>query len=177
MPITRYHPALRALHWLTAALIVPVLITGGWMVYFDPGHGPLKERLENLHESLAVTVWALVLVRVVVRLATGAPRLPEGTPATVRGLATATQAALYLTLFAQPLIGLADTNAWGFPLRWFELFPVPSPVGRLADQQAQALSDLHWWGALILLILLALHVAGALHHALIRRDGVIRHMA
>jgi cytochrome b561 len=172
----RYHPALRAVHWITAILIVPMFVTGGWMKYFDPGHGPLKERLENLHESIGMTVWVLVLLRVLLRLATGAPKLPPSTPGSVRLLATLTQAAMYLVLVVQPIVGLADTNAWGYPLRWFGLFAVPAPNGQLPKPSAQALSDLHWWGGLALLLLLVLHIAGALNHALVRRDGVIRHM-
>jgi cytochrome b561 len=95
----------------------------------------------------------------------------------IRVLASLNHLALYLVLLVQPIIGLADTNAWGFPLRWFGLFDVPSPNGKLPDPQAQLLSDLHWWGALALLLLVGSHIAGAAYHGLIRRDGVVRHMA
>jgi cytochrome b561 len=176
LPVERYAPVMRVIHWLTAALILALFVLGGWVVYFDPGDGPLKDALYNLHESIGVTVWALVLIRIVARLATGAPKLPEGTPGAVRVLASLNQLALYLVLLAQPVIGLADTNAWGAPLDWFGLFRVPSPVGKLPDAQAQQLSDLHWFGALALLLLLAAHVAGAIYHGLVRRDGVVRHM-
>jgi cytochrome b561 len=175
--IARYHPLLRLLHWLTVVLIVFMFIIGGWIVYFDPGDGPLKDRLYNLHESTGMLLWLLVLARIVLRLATGAPRLPPATPATVRVLASLNQLALYLVLLAQPLIGLIDTNAWGFPLDWFGLFRVPSPVGKQPEAVAQSLSNLHWYGAALLLALLALHVAGAAYHGLLRRDGVVRHMA
>lgn len=173
----RYAPAMRVIHWLTAALVLLLFVFGGWVVYFDPGDGPLKDELYNLHQSIGITVWVLVLLRIVIRLATGAPRLPPGTPGVVRLLATLNHLALYLVLLAQPIIGLSDTNAWGFPLKWFGLFTVPSPIGKQPDAVAQQFSDLHWFGALTLLLLLGTHIAGALYHGVIRRDGVVRHMA
>lgn len=172
-----YHPIMRLLHWLTVVLILALFVFGGWIVWFDPGDGPLKDRLYNLHESLGILVLALAITRVAARLLTGAPKLPAGTPAVVRVLASANQLALYGVLLAQPIIGLCDTNAWGFPLDWFGLFPVPSPIGRQSEAVAQSWSNLHWNGVLVLLALLALHIAGAAWHGLVRRDGVVRHMA
>ncbi len=173
----RYHPLLRLLHWLTAVLIAGLFIAGGWIVYFDPGDGPLKDTLYHLHESTGMLVWLLVLMRIAVRLATGAPRLPPDTPGIVRFLATANHVALYAVLLAQPLIGLTDANAWGAPLHWYGLFEVPWFIGKTGEPVAQALSSLHWLAAAVLLALLAMHIAGAAYHALVRRDGVLRHMA
>jgi cytochrome b561 len=174
--IDRYAPAMRVLHWLTAILILGLFIAGGWLTYFEPPDGPFKELLYTLHESTGVTVWVLVLIRIVVRLATGAPKLPPGTPGFVRALATLNHLALYLVLLVQPILGFADANAWGSPLVWYGLFQVPSPIGKQPDAVAQQFSDLHWFGALALLLLLAAHIAGALYHAFGRRDGVVRHM-
>lgn len=173
----RYHPIMRLLHWLTFVLILALFFFGGWIVWLDPGDGPLKDRLYNLHESLGMLVWALVLARITARLITGASKLPPNSPVVVRVLASLNQAALYLLLLVQPMIGLCDTNAWGFPLTWFELFPVPSPIGRQSEAVAQSLSGLHWYGALLLVALVVLHVTGALWHGLIRRDGVLQYMA
>ena len=175
-PGDRYHPLLRALHWLTALLIVGMFVLGGWIVYFDPGDGPLKDTLYHLHESTGATIWVLVLARLALRVAIGAPRLPPDTPGVVRLLAGLNQVALYAVLLAQPLIGLADANAWGVELHWYGLFAVPSLIARRPEAEAQALSDLHWYGAALLLALLALHVAGALHHGFVRRDGVLQRM-
>ena len=174
--MARYTPAMRFIHWLTALLVVLLFVFGGWTHYFDPGDGPLKDELYNLHQSIGVTVWVLVLIRVVVRLATGAPKLPPDTPGIIRLLASLNHLALYLVLLVQPIVGLAATNAYGYPLAWFGLFQVPSPVGKQPDAVADMISNAHWFGALALLLLVGSHVAGALYHAVIRRDGVVRHM-
>ncbi len=174
--VARYAPTMRLIHWLTALLVLALFVLGGWIKYFAPPDGPFQDELYNLHESIGVTVWVLVLLRVVVRLATGAPKLPPGTPGIIRGLATLNHAALYLVLFVQPLIGLANSNAWGVKLQWFGLLPVPSLIGDQPDAVKDQLSNMHWFGALALLLLVGSHIAGALYHALIRRDGVFRHM-
>ncbi len=175
--VSRYHPALRLLHWLTAAVILCMFVTGGWIVYFDPGDGPLKLALYHLHESTGATVWLLVLVRLGLRWRFGAPPLPATTPRAIRLLAGGNQVALHAVLLLQPLIGLSDANAWGAPLHWYGLFEVPWFFARLPEPAARALADMHWWGAAALLALLGAHVAGGLYHAIVRRDGVWQHMA
>lgn len=175
-PEGRFHPLMRLLHWLTALLVLAVLAAGLWLVYFDPGDGPFKHALYVVHESTGMLVWLVVLLRVAVRLAIGAPALPAATPRAVRLLAAANHAALYAVLLTQPLIGLTDANAWGAPLHWYGLFTVPWFVGRSPEPVARAWDALHWWGAATLLVLLALHVAGAAYHALLRQDGVVRRM-
>jgi cytochrome b561 len=172
----QYAPAMRRIHWLTAAMVLLLFVCGGWTHYFDPGEGLLKDLLYNLHQSFGVTVWLLVLLRVVLRIATGAPKLPPGTPAAIRVAASLNHLALYLVLLVQPVTGFLDTNANGFPLAWFGLFEVPSPIGKQPDAVAHALDGMHWFGALALLLLVGSHLAGAAYHGLIRRDGVLRHM-
>jgi cytochrome b561 len=174
--VEHYAPAIRWIHWLTAVLVLLLFVFGGWTHYFDPGEGLLKDLLYNLHQSFGVTVWVLVLIRVAMRMATGAPKLPPGTPAVIRGAASLNQAALYLVLLVQPVTGFLDTNANGFPLYWFGLFEVPSPIGKQPDPGAHLLDGLHWFGALALLLLVGSHLAGAAYHGLIRRDGVVRRM-
>lgn len=173
----RYAPTLRLIHWLTAALVLLLFVFGFWIVDFEPKDHAFKDELYDIHQSVGMTVWALVLLRIIVRVATGTPRLPPGTSGVIRLAASLNHAALYLVLLVQPIIGLADTNAWGFPLDWFGLFRVPSPIGKEPEAVAQSLSLLHWIVALALLTLLAIHIAGAAYHALVRRDGVLRHIA
>lgn len=171
-----YSGVMRLIHWVTAITILAILTLGFWITQFEPKDEAFKFQLYNWHESLGITVWVLTLIRVVARLATGAPKLPEGTPPAIRVAATLNHAALYVVLLAQPMIGLANTNAWGFPLTWFNVIPVPSISAKDTDI-APMLSALHFSVAMALIVLLVLHVAGALYHALGRKDGVIRHMA
>jgi cytochrome b561 len=78
-------------------------------------------------------------------------------------------------LLIQPVIGFLATNAWGFPLVWAHLVPIPSPVGK-NEPLATILSGVHWYGALLLVLLIGAHLGGAFYHGVIRRDGVVQRM-
>jgi cytochrome b561 len=175
--LPRYAAAMRWLHWLTAALILVMFVLGIWIRYFEPKDAAFSHRLYNLHESTGLTIWLLVLARIAVRLATGAPPLPVDTPMAVRVLATLNHLALYAVLLTQPILGLMDANSWGVRIVWYEAVPVPTLIAKQPEAIANSYSDAHWWGAATLLLLLLFHIAGAAYHGLLRRDGVVRHMA
>ncbi len=172
----RYVAPARWLHWLTAASILVILVAGFWMTFFEPEDEALKFRLYNIHESFGVTVFVLVLARLWVRWRNPPPPLPRGMPALMRLAAALNHAALYVLLLVQPVVGFLGTNAWGFPLTWFGLVPIPSPLGR-HETLAPVLSQLHWFGAVAMLVLLAMHVGAVIHHTLIRKDGLWGRMA
>ena len=75
-------------------------------------------------------------------------------------------------LIVMPVSGFLATNAHGFPLKWFGLFTVWSPIGKSPDI-AGTLSFIHEWSAWILLALFALHFAAVVFHHVIRRDGTL----
>ena len=175
MPALRYPAASRWLHWLTAALVPVIIVAGIWIHYFEPADEAFKLRLYNIHESLGVIVFVLVLIRLWNRYRNPPPALPADTPAAIRIAAHATHIALYALLVIMPVIGFLATNAWGFPLSVFGVLPLPSPVGKDEDL-AKLLSLLHWCGAIAIVLLIAGHLTGVIYHTFIRRDGLLRRM-
>ena len=171
MPQARYVALARWLHWLTAGAIMVVLVVGIWMTNFEPADEAVKFSLYNIHESFGVAVFAMALVRLLVRWRRPPPPLPDDLPAMMQLGAAANHAALYVLLIVQPVVGFLGTNAWGFPLRWFGLVVLPSPIGR-HETLAPILSQLHWLGAIAMLVLLGMHVAAVVFHTFIRRDGM-----
>ncbi len=57
----------------------------------------------------------------------------------------------------------------------FGLIPLPALVAQ-SKPLAQTIGSVHGTLALALLALIALHITGALYHALIKQDGVMRRM-
>lgn len=172
----RYDAVSRALHWLTALLVLGIAALGLVLGHAAPADEPTKFALYNIHESVGLTVLALTLLRLAWRAGHPAPPLPAGMPAPLRLLARANHAAFYALLLAMPVVGFLATNAWGFPVRLYGLVPLPDPVGR-NPPLAETLSAIHAVAGWTLLGLIALHVAGALWHGLVRRDGTLRRMA
>jgi len=75
-----------------------------------------------------------------------------------------------------PLLGWAYSSAAGFPIVLFGLWPLPDFVSASPDL-AEAIKPWHAWAAYALAALVVLHVAGALKHALIDRDGLLARMS
>ena len=171
----RYVAPARWLHWLTAGCILVILTTGIWFAYFEPPDA-LKFRLFNIHESFGVVVFVLALARLWVRRRNPPPPLPQGMPGWQKGAAWLNHAALYVVMLVQPVTGFLASNAWGFPLRWFGLVPIPSPIGR-SEAWAPVLGDIHFVGAVAMVVLLAIHVGAVIQHVFIRRDGLLARMA
>lgn len=172
----RYVAPARWLHWLTAGSILVILITGIWIKEFEPANEAFKRRLYVIHESFGVTVFFFALARLWVRWRNKPPPLPADLPAVMKLGAAVNHAALYVLLIVQPVVGFLGTNAWGFPLTWFGLVPLPSPLGR-HEVLAPILSQLHWLGAMAMLALLGMHVAAVVFHTFIRKDGMFARMA
>ena len=172
---SRYAASSRWLHWLTALLLLFVIPLGVWIAYFEPADESFKMRLYNVHESLGVLVFVLVLARIVNRFLNPPPPLPPDMPAWMRFAAHANHVGLYLLLLLMPLTGFLATNAWGFPLSVFDVLPIPSPVGK-DEALAKVLSLLHWCGAIAIGLLIVGHLAGVVHHSFVRRDGLLRRM-
>jgi cytochrome b561 len=171
----RYPPGARWLHWLTAALVLVMFVVGLWMTWFEPKDEAFKFLLYDIHESTGVVLFVLVLLRLLRRLANPPAPLPRGVGGAIRFAAHANHALLYAVLLIQPVLGFLDTNAWGFPVVWAGLVSLPSPIGK-NEALAPLLSDLHWYGALLLVVLIGAHLCGAFYHGVIRRDGVVQRM-
>jgi cytochrome b561 len=75
----RYAGSLIALHWLIAFGIIGLLALGLYMVGLPKGL-PLKATLLNLHKSIGLTVFLLVLLRIAARAAVNRPPQPPIRP-------------------------------------------------------------------------------------------------
>jgi cytochrome b561 len=176
LPTARYTATARVLHWITAAGIVVMITLGVWMTAFEPKDEAFKLRLYNIHESTGVTILALTVFRLLWRARHPPPPIHPPLPPAMALAAHLNHAGLYAILLTMPIVGFLATNAWGFPLSWFGLVPIPSPIGR-HEALAPVLSAIHFWMAIALGAMLAAHIAGAVYHHAVRRDDTLRRMA
>ena len=167
----RYAPLAMGLHWAIAVLILVQLGLGWYMNEVLPDHTPIQAQVEGVHISLGLTILLLVLARIVVRLTHPAPPLPTGMPRWERILAHGSHLLFYGLMLALPLTGWAlvslgahPISFWGLP--WPHLPGVGLVFGSPASRATRhALSHVHVYILIwIVLLNLALHVAGALKH-------------
>lgn len=169
---TRYHLVSIALHWLLALMILGSLGVGLYMTGLP--FSPARLKLYNWHKWAGMTILALSAVRLLWRLARQRPAdLPM--PAWQRRAAHGTHAALYALFFAVPLAGWAYSSAAGIPVVVYGVLPLPDWVA--PDRElSETLKPLHHWLAYTLAAAIGLHVAAALKHHFIDRDGLLQRM-
>lgn len=163
----RYSRASRALHWIVALLVFATWPLG-LMIGFVKDEVKLDFYL--VHESFGFLVLWVMLLRVGARLYQPAP--PIKGPAIERLAAHTVHGLIYIFLIIMPVSGFLATNAHGFPLQWFGVLPIWSPLGK-SPEIASMLSAVHEWSAWIVLALFALHMLAVMFHHLIRRDTTL----
>lgn len=169
----RWGAVAQALHWIIAVLVVVMAGLGWYMTTLDIS--PTMFELYALHKSIGITVFGLVILRLIWRLSNPTPALPAGMRPAERWMAHASHGLLYLILFAMPISGYVINSAADFPLNVFGLFTIPNVI---AENEAvkEAAEEVHETLIWVLVGILALHVAGALKHHFVDRDDVLRRM-
>ncbi|MFN4275412.1 MAG: cytochrome b [Ferrovibrio sp.] len=166
---TRYPIALILLHWLIFPLMLSAFILGEVMEDLPRGDIRISEMGWHILAGLAMA--ALLLPRIAIRLR-GVPPLPAATPVLELWLARLAHLGLYAVMLVLPITGLASILAGKRTVSVLGLFDLPSLTS--LPWLHEAAEAIHEGAAKVFLLLLALHVAAAFWHALIRRDGVFR---
>ena len=163
----------KLLHWLIALLIL-LQFPLGWIA--AAWHlSPTKLDLFVWHKSLGMLILLLALVRLAWRLTHPAPPHADGMTPWETAAARFTHALLYVLMIALPLAGWLVDSAAGIPFKIFWVMPRPALVG--ADKSLQDLASvLHLGLGVALTLLMALHIAAALRHHLIKQDDVLTRM-
>jgi cytochrome b561 len=171
--VTRFTPLQRLLHWLMAACILAMLFIGVGMVStMAPKYLPLIA----IHKGLGIAILILALIRLIVRWRFGAPALPLDLPAPMKLAAHLSHYALYALMIAMPLIGWALLSTANYPVLVLGHLRLPS-IAPVSEDLHTLLWGAHVYLAFAFFALVLMHLAAALFHALVRRDGVFESMA
>ncbi|UWU26190.1 cytochrome b/b6 domain-containing protein (plasmid) [Rhizobium sp. CB3060] len=185
---SQYDVVAIGLHWATAVLVTSMIPMGWWMVRAieNPDTRQLAYQLFQIHKSIGFVILALTLVRIFWRLTHPVPALPSGMKGWERFLARATHVAFYALLLAIPLTGWVYVSVgWAVSIdrpllvatSWFGLFPIPHlPAIEGARSVAFGAMGTHAYLAYGGTLLIALHVAAALKHQFMDKDGVLAQM-
>lgn len=168
-----WHPLSKGLHWLIALLILCAWASIELQELYENGD-PMHEWWEYLHFALGFSILLLVLLRFYWRATHPRPKLFGGR--WQRKLSLLVQGLLYVLMLAMPISGIAMRQFAGKDTPLFWLFKLPPLVEKNTDV-AEQLEFMHkdlFWN--LLLVLLVLHIAGALWHHFIERDNTLRQM-
>ena len=174
-----------ALHWITAVSVLTLLGTGVislYYIWFLTGErGGIGWFNMNLHVVVGSLAIPFIALRVYWRVRQGHPQEPKQPP--VLEKITAINWPLMLVfivgcfvsgVFLQLLHG--NTLWWSVDRGAIVPAPWPRDVPELTDIHDHFMLPFHYWLALILGAVVAMHIAGALKHWIVNRDGVLERM-
>lgn len=172
-----YGGTARLLHWIVAALVLVQLPLGYLMVYRGSTLNiwdSLTNTLYSSHKLIGMVILVVMLARLAYRLTRGAPADEPTIESWQKSVSHLTHWALYILLIGVALGGWLGVSLFG-ATGIFDWFSLPSLAGQ--DQAAaKRVFFLHFLGALAITCLAGIHIAAALYHHLVRKDGVLRRM-
>jgi cytochrome b561 len=168
-----YTGTAKALHWLIVALLIVQFMVAWIMPEIRRDTKP--DTLINLHLTFGVVILAVAILRLSWRATHPEPAQEAGLPPWQVRSAHIIHLLLYLLLFVVPILGWISASYRGFPVIMFGV-ELPKLIATRAPGFRWT-GDVHGLLAnYAMLALVGLHVAAALYHYFIRRDGVLQRM-
>ena len=183
------------LHWLIAIGIFGMFALG-WFMTDLPKEGPKQMAYDvfnwgiytwqlaeeasprtfyfNLHKSIGITLFAFIVLRILWRVTHKPPQLLTSYKTWERKLANGTHHFLYLLMVAMPLSGLIMAVSSKYGVKWFGL---PFIKGLANESLRDVFKETHEVVAIIILVMLVLHIGGALKHKFIDKDDTLKRMS
>jgi cytochrome b561 len=192
---SRYTKTAIILHWLIAIFIALMFVLGWYMAelpkeapkrmaydLFDLGvyTWQLAEEASprtfyfNLHKSLGLTVLALIVLRILWRITHTPPAALSSYKAIEKKVATATHHSLYLLMLAVPVTGLIMAINSKYGVKWFGI----DVIAGLDNKPVRDFFECtHEFVGIVLLVLIGIHLLGALKHKFIDKDDTMSRMS
>ena len=174
-PRLRYDRVAAWLHWGIGLLLLAEIAFGFLLDEIAPRGTPARAGVINLHKSVGIVIGVLIIVRIAWRLG----HVPPPWPATMwlrrQRAARLGHLLLYACMVVAPLAGYLGSNFSKHGVRFFGV--VLAPWGPDWPAAYSFLVGLHDASTYLLLALTIGHVAMALKHGLIERDGIFARIA
>ncbi len=176
---TRYGRVSRTFHWFTALLIltaIPLGLIANWLPYDTDAQLAQKALLFSLHKTIGITAFFVALARILWALVQPKPANLHPERKLETALAETVHWLLYASLVIVPLSGwLHHAATAGFAPIWWP-FGQTLPFIPESEPLAKLFAAWHLTFTKVLGIAVLLHIAGALKHAVIDRDGTLARM-
>lgn len=191
---TRYTKTAVILHWLIAIAIFSMFALG-WFMEGLPKEGAKQTAYDlfnfgiytwqladaatprtfyfNLHKSIGVTILGLIVIRVLWRVTHKPPALLSSYKVWERKLATGVHHLLYLLMIALPVSGVIMATYSKYGIKWFG-YPLIKGLDNNAARES--FKEIHELIGIVILVMLILHIAGALKHHFVDKDDTLKRM-
>lgn len=169
--VSRYHPALVVLHWLLALLIIAALALGALVMVNIPNAHPMKIEALRSHMAGGMVILVLMLARLLIRARSAHPAPASAGHPVLDWLGWASHRLFYVTVIAMAASGVIMALQTGlFDSVFLGHGSVPE------DFWVFPIRRVHYMLSRVLMTLIAIHIAAALYHAFLLRDGLLGRM-
>jgi cytochrome b561 len=162
-----------SLHWMAAVCVLAMLFTAAGAMLAPNEDAGTSWML--LHGAIGVLVWLVIAARIIWHFLERRPAPLTDQPRLNRA-AGAVHLLLLLLIALQLLTGPLDVWTGGWAIRVFDWFAVSSPLGTALGAWHDRIGDVHRYTGYAIALVLTVHVAGALKHALVDRDRTLPRM-
>jgi cytochrome b561 len=164
-----------ALHWIAAIGVITMLTTGVQAYLAEAaGDRDAHRAFMALHVSFGATLFVFFAARIALHYASVQPEKPAQAN-WLNTFATVTKHLLLLALLIQIISGPLAVWSGGRAIHSF-FFTLPTPFAERNGAVHGVAETAHTIGRLMILVILPIHVLGALKHLVLDRDGVFSRM-
>ena len=168
-------PVSVGLHWLIGLTMIGMVFFGMWMADL-PKEYPNKGAIIGLHKSIGMMVLAFATWRLWRRIKLGLPQNVGLYEVWEQTLAKGIHYFLLFASLAMPLTGIANSIGSARPVAVFGVPVIPQLLAEKNQLLAKLAGGSHDILGKLLLGAVALHIAGALKHHIMDRDGTLKRM-
>lgn len=162
----------RANHWISAFLFIGLIALGIYM--HELPKSPEKFELYDLHKSLGIGLFALMMLRLVwLKISPNPEQISRNRFEHI--LAHSVKGILYLAMIMLPISGWVMSNSGGHEVAFFNLFTLPYLVGE-NETVHEIAETIHGTMGPLMIAIIALHIVGALKHHLVYKDDTLKRM-
>ena len=168
--LTEYGIISKLLHWLSAILLLIQIPLGFYLVDLD--FGDERITFENIHVILGLTVFYLVILRLINKILNPTPKLAAGIFVGQKFIAKLNHVLLYVAILSITISGILKKLFNGETLVVFFKEIRIKDNFELADQ----FYNIHIYSNYTILALISLHVLAVIAHRLLFKDNLLKRM-
>ena len=168
--LTEYGLISKLLHWISAVLLFIQIPLGFYLVDLD--FGPERITVEDIHVTVGLSVFYLVILRLLYKIFNPTPKLEPSVFKGQKFLAKLNHVMLYVTILSITISGILKKLFNG------DTLTIIFPNIKIQDnfELGELFYDIHVISNYVLIILIIIHILAVITHKLFFNDNLLKRM-